>query len=76
MIKRHLLTLIIFVSVLPAVQPAWVKTGGGPINHNPRECISDYELSLVRQNKIKVDRGSMRDTILFQDQYAEHNLVY
>ena len=64
MIKRHLFTLIIFVGVLSGVQPSWVKTGGGPINHNPRQCISDYELSLVRQNKIEVDRGSMRDTVI------------
>jgi len=75
MIKRHLFTLIIFVGVLSGVQPSWVKTGGGPINHNPRQCISDYELSLVRQNKIEVDRGSMRDTILFQDPIGNGGMI-
>ena len=75
MIKRYLLTVIIFVGVLSGVQPAWVKTGGGPINHSPRQCISDYELSLVRQNKIEVDRSPMRDTISFQDPIGNGGMI-
>ncbi len=75
MIKRYLFTVIIFVGVLSAVHPAWVKTGGGPINRSPRQCISDYELSLVRQNKIDVDRSSMRDTILFHDPFGNGGMI-
>jgi len=75
MIKRYFLTVIIFVGVLSAVQPAWVKTGGGQINHSPRQCISDYELSLVRQNKIEVDRSPMRDTISFQDPIGNGGMI-
>ena len=76
MIKRYFLTVIIFVGVLSAVQPAWVKTGGGQINHSPRQCISDYELSLVRQNKIEVDRSPMRDTISFQDPIGNGGMIF
>ena len=75
MIKRYLFTVIIFVGVLSGVQPSWVKTSGGPVNHSPRECISDYELSLVRQNKIEVDRNSMRDTISFQDPIGNGGMI-
>ena len=75
MIKRYFLTVIIFVGVLSGAQPAWVKTSGGPINHSPRQCISDYELSLVRQNKIEVDRSPMRDTISFQDPIGNGGMI-
>ena len=75
MIKRYLFSVIILIGVVLAVQPEWVKTGGGPVNHKPRECISDYELSLVRQNKIEVDRSSMRDTILFHDPFGNGGMI-
>jgi len=74
-VKYTILIGLLFFETALAHQPAGVKMGGGPIPKNPRNCISDYERSLVRQNKINVDSSVMRDTLLFQDPYGNRGMI-
>ena len=73
--KYTILIGLLFFKTALAGQPVGVKMGGGPIPKNPRNCISDYERSLVRQNKINVDSSVMRDTLLFQDPYGNRGMI-
>lgn len=66
---------IIFSGMVLGNLPSVIKTGGGQKKNNPRHCISDFDRALIRQNKIEVDRSSLRDTLLFHDPLGNGGMI-
>ena len=62
--------ILLYIGTTLFGQFTQINYGGGPTNReniNREKCISEQERSFVREHRIEVDHGAMRDTVLFQD---------
>ena len=73
-------TIMFFLAIVTSLigQPRELNFVGGPHHRDGSielKCISEQERLFVRENRIEVDHGSARDTILFQDPIGNGGMV-
>ena len=73
-------TIMFFLAIVTSLigQPRELNLVGGPHHRDGSielKCISEQERLFVRENRIEVDHGSARDTILFQDPIGNGGMV-